>query len=779
MPTDLNSIPKSSLWTYDTKDARYKINWQYLYTMRRRLESNWENGKYTNFQLPHPFHPEEGHQECVYSIQYNSEYLVSGSRDQTLRIWNLHTRRLVRPPLVGHAGSVLCLQFDEEEDLIVSGSSDSTVMLWRFSTGEPFQRLQKAHRESVLNVKFDKRILVTCSKDKTIKIFNRTPLKAGDVGYDVSGVSPVPINLRNYGYDDSPLNQLPIKPPYTEIGCLEGHSAAVNAVQICGSEIVSASGDRHIKVWDWTRQVCQRTFLGHNKGIACVQYDGRRIVSGSSDNEVKVFDRETGLEVASLKAHSNLVRTVQAGFGDLPDSVEEDRKAAREVDKEYFKALNEGKLGESFSARGRPNNAGSRRPEDITAYGAKLPPGGGGGPYGRIVSGSYDQTIIIWRRDREGKWRNSQTLRQEDAAAAAMRRSPDASVPGMGRTSSQGGNNGPSLHYNVRPLPVRLPAPGTASAPPELQQTTTTFTHLEHPINATVTRQTAVSYTQMIDNFVPQGPGVLQNALNSFPTMLAYHSHLQAAIDSEPNAATRSQLRQVVTAALASARITQTRIENSIQRAMASTASGEQSTLHHSSGGGEGMSSRTSPSQSPSPNRPSASTCQQNGFRPSAAQQMQNRRASRQTSQQAMGRPSASISTPAAAPGPLARTPTRSSVRGSTVAQNGSAASTLSPSTSSAPPIVVNGTSQHAQVLQQAQQARTQVQAHAQVAGPAPLAHHPHIAQADTNPARVFKLQFDCRRIICCSQTSTIVGWDFCNGDAELDEASRFFGAVE
>jgi F-box and WD-40 domain protein 1/11 len=43
----------------------------------------------------------------------------------------------------------------------------------------------------------------------------------------------------------------------------------------------------------------------------------------------------------------------------------------------------------------------------------------------------------------------------------------------------------------------------------------------------------------------------------------------------------------------------------------------------------------------------------------------------------------------------------------------------------------------------------------------------------------VFKLQFDARRIICCSQTSVIVGWDFCNGDPELEHVSRFFGTVE
>jgi F-box and WD-40 domain protein 1/11 len=45
--------------------------------------------------------------------------------------------------------------------------------------------------------------------------------------------------------------------------------------------------------------------------------------------------------------------------------------------------------------------------------------------------------------------------------------------------------------------------------------------------------------------------------------------------------------------------------------------------------------------------------------------------------------------------------------------------------------------------------------------------------------ARVFKLQFDARRIICCSQTPVIVGWDFANADPKIEEASRFFSAVE
>ncbi|KAF2963458.1 hypothetical protein GQX73_g10115 [Xylaria multiplex] len=759
-----STLPKSTLWIYDWQDRRYKMNWKYLYSMRRKLESNWERGRYTNFQLPHPDHPDEGHNECIYSLQYNAKYLVSGSRDRTLRIWNLHSRRLVRAPLVGHNGSVLCLQFDSdpEEDLIVSGSSDSDVILWRFSTGEIIQRLKRAHRESVLNVKFDKRILVTCSKDKTIKIFNRQPLRPGDLGYnDPQAVSPVPVNLRNYGYDDSPLNQLAITPPYTMIACLEGHGAAVNAVQICDREIVSASGDRNIRLWDWPNQIVKRTFIGHSKGIACVQYDGRRIVSGSSDNEVKVFDCASGLEVASLRAHSNLVRTVQAGFGDLPYSREEDQLEAKAVDQAYFKALNAGSLEEARPGRRRAYNAGSRRPEDITAYGAKLPPGGGGGPYGRIVSGSYDQSIIIWRRDREGAWKSAHILRQEEGAAAALRRTGTSNSVVPRRPSPAAADVvNTSSHRTDQTLRAQPPAQ-SASAPPTVHRPPVIYTQVEHPIHATITPQTTASYTQMIDAAVPQGPASLQAALTSFPTMLTYNSHIQAAIDREPDPMVRSQLRQVVSTSLVRAQMAQNRIRESVQQALAAEAASSH-TPHTSS-------------QAPPP-RPS---------QPLSLSQLLNG-----------DPPGPSSSSQATNPATIAGGPPPTMTHGihmhhshQTLLQQPtpqSFATHVHHHVQSQPlPTSTHGENRdpgHGQAQAQVHaqiQPQPQPQTFTHHQAPGDLQAHAHLAQADASPARIFKLQFDARRIICCSQVSTIVGWDFCNGDAELEEVSRFFGTVE
>jgi F-box and WD-40 domain protein 1/11 len=659
VPTPVSHM--SSLVVVDRSDGRRKLNWQYLYSQRRKLEANWETAKYTNFQLPHPMHPEEAHEECIYTIQHSGKYLVSGSRDRTLRIWNLNTQRLVRPPLRAHNGSVLCLQFDADpdEDLIVSGSSDATVVLWRFSTGQIIQRLRKAHRESVLNVRFDKRVLVTCSKDKTIKIFNRRPMEPGEYGYPdpTHGVNPVPIHLNNFALNLAPNTSLPALPAYTMLGCLDGHGAAVNAVQIFGDEVVSASGDRTVKVWNWPDRTCTRTLIGHSKGIACVQYDGRRIVSGSSDNEVKVFDKESGLEVASLRAHSNLVRTVQAGFGDLPYSSEEDQEEAKNIDKEYFKAVDSGTLSaQHLYQRGRPKNAGSKKPEDITAYGAKLPPGGGGGRFGRIVSGSYDETIIIWRRDKEGVWRAQHTLRQEEAAHLASR-AAQLAREAVARAAAQraDGEDPPYL-----PILPRIP---------------------NSPNADTV-------YRQLIDLTVPQGPNALRIALRDYPQMMTFRNLGDAISDLE------GTTKQVMTS------VALTAIHEYQQAQQAATAADPSQGSSGDSAESAAAEALTAMAQDSSP------------------QQAAQASSSRQPATTPMDTTSAASQNPAV-------------------------------------------------VVPQAAPA------------PAPAAHHHHHHHLPANMARVFKLQFDARRIICCSQTSIIVGWDFANGDEQIVEASGFFAPVE
>ncbi|RMZ90810.1 hypothetical protein DV736_g1946, partial [Chaetothyriales sp. CBS 134916] len=420
--------------------GRERLNWAFLYKQRQRLELNWTKGHFINFQLPDPAFPQEAHTECVYTIHFVGKWLVSGSRDKTLRIWDLETRRLVRPPLTGHTQSVLCLQFDPspEEDIIISGSTDSSVIIWRFSTGQKLHEIPNAHSESVLNLRFNHRYLVTCSKDKKIKIWNRQPLSplSADCPRICRSTDAVRVldQIIDWACQDpstleTKLANGAIKamPAYQLLMTFVGHGAAINAIQIADDIIVSASGDRLIKIWNVNTGQMMRSIPGHQKGIACVQFDSKRIVSGSSDNTVRIFDPVTGAEVAELKGHSNLVRTLQAGFGDLPGSDKEDFLNARAADEKHAADLREGRIlatARSTVYHLRNRDLGQDISSSRLSFGARLPPGGGGSKWGKIVSGSYDESIIIWRKNVAGDWVVGLKLQQDQAMRDAHRSNP-------------------------------------------------------------------------------------------------------------------------------------------------------------------------------------------------------------------------------------------------------------------------------------------------------------------------------------------------------------------
>jgi F-box and WD-40 domain protein 1/11 len=171
-----------------------------------QLESNWRTG---NFQLE-KIQCRSQNSKGVYCLQYDEEKIISGLRDNTIKIWNRKTSECTRV-LTGHNGSVLCLQYDEQ--MIVTGSSDSTIRIWNIKTGELMNTLLH-HCEAVLHLRFVNGTMVTCSKDRSIAVWQMN--------------SSTDITIRRV---------------------LVGHRAAVNVVDFDEKYIVSASGDRTIKVW--------------------------------------------------------------------------------------------------------------------------------------------------------------------------------------------------------------------------------------------------------------------------------------------------------------------------------------------------------------------------------------------------------------------------------------------------------------------------------------------------------------------------------------------------
>jgi WD40 repeat protein len=256
---------------YDSLTNTRFINWKTLYQNRYAIENRWQSGSCKTHLFPPIYVPDTDlHGEGIYALQFDKHKMVTGSRDHTVKVWDMETGRC-KMTLRGHTASVLCLQYDA--NTIVSGSSDTDLLVTDMETGKIKRKLE-GHQDSVLSLRLiNEDQIISCSKDRTLRLWNK---ETGEC-----------------------------------IRVFRGHRAAVNAVQWKDHRVVSASGDRTIRVWDLNNGECLNTLTGHTRGVACVEFDGKRIVSGSSDQTIKVWNAETGESLFTLFGHTELVRTIQ------------------------------------------------------------------------------------------------------------------------------------------------------------------------------------------------------------------------------------------------------------------------------------------------------------------------------------------------------------------------------------------------------------------------------------------------------------------------------------
>ncbi|MEH2400827.1 WD40 repeat domain-containing protein [Nostoc sp.] len=121
-----------------------------------------------------PLHTLMGHSHIVRSLAISADgMLVSGSWDQTIKIWHLETGELLHT-LKGHRDRVYAIALSPDGQIIASGSADKTIKLWHLQTGELLATFTgHTHIVTALAFTASGEMLVSGSLDKTIKIWQR------------------------------------------------------------------------------------------------------------------------------------------------------------------------------------------------------------------------------------------------------------------------------------------------------------------------------------------------------------------------------------------------------------------------------------------------------------------------------------------------------------------------------------------------------------------------------------------------------------------------------
>ncbi|MEH2448650.1 MAG: WD40 repeat domain-containing protein [Nostoc sp.] len=123
-----------------------------------------------------PLHTLMGHSHIVRSLAISADgkMLVSGSWDQTIKVWQLETGELLHT-LKGHRDRVYAIALSPDAQIIASGSADKSIKLWHLQTGELLGTFTgHTHIVTALAFTASGEMLVSGSLDKTIKIWQRS-----------------------------------------------------------------------------------------------------------------------------------------------------------------------------------------------------------------------------------------------------------------------------------------------------------------------------------------------------------------------------------------------------------------------------------------------------------------------------------------------------------------------------------------------------------------------------------------------------------------------------
>lgn len=210
------------------------------------------------------------------------------------------------------SSKISCVSWNTyHKSILASSDYEGTVTVWDALTGQRTKTFQE-HEKRCWSVDFndvDTRLIASGSDDARVKLWSLNIEHSVATLEAKANVCCVKFNPRSschlaFGSADHCVHYYDLRNMKDALAVFKGHKKAVSYVKFLNLEdIVSASTDSQLKMWNINTPYCLRSFVGHvnEKNFVGLATDGDYIACGSENNALYIYYKGLTKQLFSYK----------------------------------------------------------------------------------------------------------------------------------------------------------------------------------------------------------------------------------------------------------------------------------------------------------------------------------------------------------------------------------------------------------------------------------------------------------------------------------------------
>lgn len=250
------------------------------------------------------------------AVSPDGAVLAMAGKECVIKLFNARTGAelgIIPPSAHGHTQWIVSLNFSPDSRFLVSGSWDNTAKVWDVATRTLLNTLS-GHRRRVNSAAFSPvngRYIVTASWDNCARVFDL--LNNGALCKTIREHSR-PLNCAVFSHDEKCIltgswdgtikmieANVDVSTPPKLLKTFAGHTGSVTAIAMSpnGLSVASSSRDQKVAIWDAISGKIISFLSTHTKPVFSVSFsfDGQFLATTSADCSVRVFKSTLGNEI--------------------------------------------------------------------------------------------------------------------------------------------------------------------------------------------------------------------------------------------------------------------------------------------------------------------------------------------------------------------------------------------------------------------------------------------------------------------------------------------------